>query len=167
MLLNIACSFFLVFFTSTIVKMKLHSSDTRKNSQPKPRPTILQLLYSVSEHTLTMPNQERFTWAKHQLEVSVSNDRRLWLLTSHFFIQLVLYWSVSSCSEQHSSEGHLDSSPPDNSGALHCILCCCWWKKESMWSRISECHSWLILWCGWWTDDWWGVPVQCVCHCVR
>ena len=42
MLLNIACSFFLVFFTSTIVKMKLHSSDTRKNSQPKPRPTILK-----------------------------------------------------------------------------------------------------------------------------
>ena len=20
--------------------------------------------------------------------------------------------------------------------------------------RFSECLSWLILWCGWWTDDW-------------
>ena len=69
------------------------------------------------------------------------------------------YWSVSSCSEQHSSEGILDSSQPDSGGPLHCTL---YYSGRGQWHHYlpSEC----LLWSGVRTAGRTAVPVQCYYH---
>ena len=117
-----------------------NTSATQHTLRDLPPNTVVT--FSVRAYTIIGPGEyvtgQNTTGSVREYYLSPCTEILMYFL-SHSSGQ----WSVSGCTKQHISEGHLDSSQPDSGGSLHCTLHYSGWGQ---WDSLILSH--LIIWCG-------------------